>query len=236
MRRHSGVTAVVAVVAAAGIPSGCGAMTTTSTLTTQVPIPLTTSPASAAPTTSAAPSTPPPPPIAAPTVFTGWGDEILHIPKPAGATAVIATITGNAVAKNFDVRAIDGAQDRLVATRAPYHGSTLLDENGTTTTQLRVHSADSWTITLSDARSAPAFTTGYNGTGDTVLLHQGTGGSSAINATGTGSFIVKIYTAGRSATLVNQTAPWSGLVPLPSGISLIAVRAPGPWTVALAHP
>jgi len=235
MGRHSGVTAVVAVVAAAGILSGCGA-TTTSTLTTQVPIPLTTSPASAAPTTSAAPSPPPSRPIAAPTVFTGSGDEILHITKPAGATVVIATITGNAVAKNFDVRALDGAQDHLVATKAPYHGSTLLDENGTTTTQLRVHSAGSWTITLSDARSAPAFTTGYDGTGDTVLLHQGTGGSSAINATGTGPFIVKIYTAGRSATLVNQTAPWSGLVPLPSGLSLLAVRAPGAWTVALAHP
>jgi hypothetical protein len=235
MRRKSSVGTAAAVLAVVGILSGCDAMTTQSTLTTQVPTLSTAAPTSSAAPTSATPTAPPPPPIAAPVVYTGSGDAILHITKPAGATAVIVTIVGNQVAKNFDVRAVDGAQDHLVATTAPYHGSTLLDAAGTTTTQLRVHSAGSWSITLADARSAPVFAAGYNGEGDAVVLHQGQGGSTTINATGSGPFLVKVYAAGRTATLVKQTAPWSGIVPLPSGIALLAVRAPGPWTMAVTH-
>jgi hypothetical protein len=206
----------------------------------------------AAPTTatSAAPSStpartsaqeyvlPPPapeaPPIPEPTVYRGAGDGVLTISKPAGTTAVIATVVGNAEARNFDVRAIDGAQDHLVTTTSPYTGSTLLDADGTTTRQLRVHAVGAWMITLTDPRSAPVFSLSYGGTGDAVVLHSGTGGQAVINAANAGTvLLVRTYSAGQVNDIVKQTGPWSGIVPWPAGPSIVVVRAVGPWSITV---
>jgi len=48
-----------------------------------------------------------------PTVFTGAGDDVVAITKPAGATVVIATITGNDAGRYFGVKALDGDMDTL---------------------------------------------------------------------------------------------------------------------------
>jgi hypothetical protein len=188
---------------------------------------------SAAPTTVALAA---PRPIAPPTSYSGAGNVVLTIAKPAGSSAVIASIAGNAGGHNFDVRAVDGAHDHLVATTAPYNGSTLLDAAGTTTHQLRVHAVGAWLIRLTDVRSAPSFTVGYRGSGDAVLLHVGPGGSGLVAAQGAGhSFVVRAYRAGRATAVVDETGPWSGNVRWPSGDAIVTVRAVGPWTITVDH-
>jgi hypothetical protein len=223
------------------------AQTTGVSVSTSAPASSSAAPATAhssAPTSTAARSTPqeyvlPPPapeapPIPPPTVYRGAGDGVLTISKPAGTTAVIATVVGNAEARNFDVRAIDGAQDHLVTTTSPYTGSTLLDADGTTTRQLRVHAVGAWTITLTDPRSAPVFSLGYSGSGDAVVLHSGTGGQAVINAANAGSvLLVRTYSAGRVNDIVKQPGPWSGTVPWPAGPSIVVVRAVGPWSITV---
>lgn len=203
----------------------------------------TTADSSAPSSTPAPPATqgyvlPPPapeaPPIAPPVAYHGNGDAVLHISKPAGTTAVIATVIGNGGARNFDVRAIDGAQEHLVTTTAPYAGSTLLDADGTSTTQLRVHAVGAWLIKLTDPRSAPVFSLGYSGSGDSVVLYSGTGGQAVINAENAGTVIlVRTYLAGQVNDIVKQPGPWSGTVPWPAGPSIVVVRAVGPWSITV---
>jgi len=229
-RVGSGAVALVAV----GLLAGCSATSAQATRTTRLPAVATTAAPSTA-SSSAARSTPPPLPIAHPTVFTGSGNAVVPITKPAGATAVIATITGNQVAKHFDVRALDGYQSQLVATTAPYHGSTLLDPLGTTTTQLRVHAIGPWTITLSDARSAPVFTAGYRGSGDVVLLDESKGRTATISVAGSGPFRIGMYGNDRAYRPISETGPWSGTVAWPTGVSLVAVQATGAWSIAFSQ-
>lgn len=235
MRRMKRVGAVAAALVVAGLSSGCSTTSAQASRTTPVSTLATTTSSSKAGPTSATKSMPPPPPIASPTWFSGSGDAIVPITKPAGSTAVIATITGNQYGKHFDVRALDGYQTQLVATTAPYHGSTLLDPLGTTTTQLRVHAIGPWTITLSDARSAPIFTAGYRGSGDVVLLDESRGRTATISVGGSGPFRISMYGNGRAYRPIIETGPWSGTVAWPTGVGLVAVQATGPWTISFSE-
>jgi hypothetical protein len=218
--------------------AGCGVLGKTA-----APLPAAASASLPAPSTSSSPSpappsadVPPPAPIAASTVFSGSGDAVVRISKPAGTTTVIATISGNAAGKNFDVRGLDGEQDHLVAATAPYRGATLLDPDGGNTTQLRVHASGPWSITLADPRTAPVFTDGFSGTGDAVLVHDGAGGTAGMQATGSsGTFAVRLYSDGRSTDLIRAPAPWTGQVHWPSGLGLVAISAPGPWSISIDH-
>jgi hypothetical protein len=226
---------VVPLIAVAAL-GGCGVL---GTPTAALPAAATTSaPARPSPTTPAPvppSSAPAPAPVAPPTVFSGSGDAVVPVSKPAGATTVIATITGNADGKNFDVRALDGEQDRLVTTTAPYRGSTVLDPLGGATSQLRVHASGPWSITLSDPRSAPVFTDGFSGTGDEVLVHDGAGGAAGMQAGDGGTFAVRLYSDGRETDLIRATAPWTGQVRWPEGLELVAVTAIGPWSISIDH-
>lgn len=242
--------AVVVALAMAGLVSGCsgldGLSTASSSSAPSSSVPSSSSGAAAtsaggrvtAPSTSSAAVVPLPSsrPVAAPLTYTGAGSGVLTIAKPAGASTVMVTIVGNASGKNFDVRAIDGAQDHLVATTSPYSGSTLLDAAGTTTHQLRVHAVGAWSLTLTDVRSAPSFTIGYRGTGDAVLLHVGPAGSGVVQAEGSGTpFTVRSYGAGRATVLASGTAPWSGTVRWAAGDAIVTVRASGPWSITVDH-
>lgn len=183
--------------------------------------------ASAAPTTTAAPI---PPPV----TYTGSGDDVVSITKPAGV--VIATIAGNKGRHdNFIVQGIDGDQDLLVNVTDPYSGSTLLDANGGNTTQLKVTAHGPWTITLTDIRSAPDLNPGANtGTGDTVLKYLGAAGKATIAGNAAkDNFIVQQYTGSGQELLVNETDPYQGTVPLAAGPALVTVKATGPWSIGV---
>lgn len=241
--------AAVVVLALAGLTSGCSRLdvfstasssssSVTSSASSEAGISTSAQATTAASPTASAAVVPLPSarPVAAPRTYNGAGSGVLTIAKPAGASAVIVTIAGNATGKNFYVRAIDGAQDRLVATTSPYRGSTLLDAAGTTTHQLRVHAVGAWSITLTDVRSAPSFTIGYRGTGDAVLLHVGRGGSGPVQAEGARTpFFLWIHRGDRVSRLVDGTAPWSGDVRWPGGTVIVTVRAVGPWSITVDH-
>jgi len=235
MRRTRRFGAVAGGLVVLALVAGCGIKANPSAM----PIPSVTddSPpaSSSAAASSTAVTTPPPPPIAPPTVFSGNSDAVVPITKPAGATAVVATVSGNAAWKNFDVRAIDGAQDHLVATTAPYHGSVLLDGHGGNTTQLRGHAFGPWTITLTDARSAPVLGPSYSGDGDTVLLYPGGGGNAVIQGGASGSTLtITLLAAGRmGGPLVKATAPYSGIVRWPASSALVIVSAVGAWSIGI---
>ena len=203
-----------------------------------------TSAAQSAPSSSSAPSavsvaSPIPPsaaPIAPPTVFSGVGSATVAITKPAGTTAVIATITGNQYSHHLGVRALDGSQQHLVESDYPYTGSTLLDGDGGNTTKLFVHAYGPWSITLSDPRTAPVFDHAYNGSGDTVLVYQGKGGTATVSGGAQGTtFQVRSYSAGRpGGYLVTSTSAYSGQINWPSGTAVIAVRATGAWSISIS--
>lgn len=183
----------------------------------------------AAPTTTAAP-------IPAPSVYTGTGDDVLSITKPASDGPVVATIKGNAGGvNNFAVQGMDGDKDLLVNTTDPYSGSTLMDIQGGTTTQLQVTATGPWSITLSDPRSAPALNPGANsGTGDTVLVYRGGTSKAAITGgTGVSNFAVIEYNDSGENLMVNETNPYQGTVPLAAGPAIVAVTATGPWSMAV---
>lgn len=228
----------MAAVGALGLLAGCSAGTSpqaapvTSSAAASSSPPAVTIPAG----TPVTPSLPAPVPIAPPVTYSGVGDSNLRITKPAGATTVIATITATVAGHYFGVRALDGEQDHLVQTIGPYHGATLLDAHGGATTQLHVHAYGPWTITLSDPRTAPVFTSGYAGTGDTVLIYEGKVGSGAVAGTGSTAspFDVTVYSAGAAGQrLVHATGPYNSAVRWPSGPALIAVAAVGSFTIAI---
>jgi hypothetical protein len=170
-----------------------------------------------------------------PTVFTGSGDDVVTITKPAGATVVIATITGNDAGRYFGVKAVDGDMDTLVNTTDPYNGTTLLDANRGGTTQLQVQAVGPWSITLTDMRSAPTFTSAapQTGAGDAVLIYQGSRGVARIQGNAEGRYFgVKAYGSGGAGnSLVNTTDPYTGSVPMPAGPAIVVVTANGDWSI-----
>ena len=175
-------------------------------------------------------------PIAAPTVFTGSGSATVPITKPAGTTAVIATITGNQYSHHLGVRALDGTQQHLVESDIPYSGSTLLDGDGGTTTKLFVHAYGPWSITLSDPRTAPVFDHAYNGTGDTVLVYEGKGGTATVSGGTQGSTLqIRAYSGGRPAGyILSAPAPYNGQLHWSGGTVLITVRTIGAWSISIS--
>jgi hypothetical protein len=157
------------------------------------------------------------------------------ITKPAGATIVVATITGGAAGYFFGVSGVDGSKEVLVGTKGVYRGVTLLDEDGGKTTALHVFSRGPWTITLSDPRSAPLFTGSFSGSGDTVGVYQGNGGTATVTGGIAGDlFRITAYGAGRLVgTLFSSTDGASHPVHWPGGVALIKVRAVGPWAISI---
>lgn len=228
----AGVVGVLSLLAACGSTGQDSAAT--------APAPATSAPALPTTVTVTAPVTQEaPPPVAAsipdPVVYTGVGETYLTISKPAGTSVVIATITGNAVGRYFGVRALDGDKDKLVETNSPYSGSTLLDAHGGNTTRLYIKAWGSWTIKLSDPRSATVFGHDESGSGDTVLAYQGAGGRAVISGGQPGTmFRVTAFGAGALAgDLAWDKAPFDQTVRWPGGTALIAVRATGPWSITV---
>jgi hypothetical protein len=180
--------------------------------------------------------TPAPPVVAAPTVFEGTGDSVVQITKPAGATVVIASVTGNAAGRYFGVKAVDGDQDTLVNTTDPYTGDTLMDGGTGGTTMLQVTAVGPWKITLTDLRSAPRFTGAHSGTGDAVMIYEGSGRIAAITGNAAGRYFgVKAYgSSGSGGGIVNTTDTYTGTVPFPAGPVIVVVTAVDGWTISVS--
>jgi len=167
-----------------------------------------------------------------PTVFSGSGDDVVSITKPPGVDVAVATITGSG-RSNFVVKALDGDQDLLVNTIGAYSGSRLMDTHVGGTTQLQVTSSGDWTITLSDPLIAPVLNAGPNsGTGDAVLLYQGSRSKATISGQSDSNFVVQEYSASGQDLLVNEIGAYEGTVPL-AGPAFVEVQSEGTWSITV---
>ena len=111
-----------------------------------------------------------------------------------------------------------------------------MDANVGGTTSLQVTAVGPWSITLTDLRSAPTFSSGaYTGSGDAVAIYQGTGRIAAITGNAEGRYFgVKAYGSGGSGGgLVNTTDPYTGTVPWPTGPVIVVVTATGDWSITV---
>lgn len=184
----------------------------------------------AAPRTTTVPAPPPVPPAA---VYSGSGDDVVAIVKPTTG-AVLAAITGNDAGRYFGVKGLDGGEDTLVNTTEAYVGTTLMDLRGGETTQLQVTAEGPWTITLNSVATATRFTTTFSGAGDGVIIYDGLAGVAEITGNDASSYFgVSVYSDTESDNLVNTTEAYSGRVPIPAGIVLVAFTATGPWTITV---
>lgn len=174
-----------------------------------------------------------------PTSFSGTGDSVVRITKPAGlpSSLVAVTVKGNSGSRYFGVKGVDGDQDTLVNTTDPYNGTTLMDVNGGNTTELQVQATGVWSITISDIRAMPTFSppAPATGAGDAVLVYQGASGIGTIKGnSGSRYFGVRVYTGSDDNSLVNTTDPYTGSVPWPAGPAIVVVTATGGWSISVA--
>ena len=111
----------------------------------------------------------------------------------------------------------------------------LLDADGGETTQLQVTAAGPWTITLNSMDAAPRFTDTFRGEGDGIVIHEGNRRRVA-KITGNQKhehFAVEAYSGQGNDLLVNTTDPYTGRVPFPGGVVVVAVTATGAWSITV---
>jgi hypothetical protein len=218
-----------------GIPSD---LPSPPTDTANLPSTLPSESPSASPSPSPSPSPPPKPKPKPPVAkYSGVGDDVISIHKPASVDLVTATSTGGE--NNFVIEAKGPNDDDqlLVNTIGNYHGTTLMDaQQGEESTTLQVSATGSWSIILRPTWTAQHYTGGtFNGTGDSAVIVSD---SSLFKASFSGpptedNFVVEEYTnGGDDNLLVNVVnANYHGTVPL-SPPGLIMVTAAGPWSMS----
>jgi hypothetical protein len=198
--------------------------------------PQTTSPTEA-PSADAATSgplaTPPPGSKKVVRTYKGNGSKVLKINKPglaSGPLLLAATYTGGG---NFSVFALDASlhrSDILVNVVGKYHGTTLLDGQGTETRSVKIQAHGPWTVKLEQVAMARRVSTHAKGRGDDVLLYTGTNGVATFGYRGTLNFVVT-YGDASKGVLVDEIGRFLGQVPIKKGPVLIDVKANGPWTL-----
>lgn len=173
-------------------------------------------------------------PAPKPRTYRGTGDRILKVRKPEdGPVAVVATHTGSS---NFQIEAIgaegpDAAQ-LLVNEIGRYTGTTLMDvEDGQDTTRIKVTADGSWRLKLTPLAALPKFTAKKAGSGDAVLVYQGTDGTASFRHTGQSNFIVSVYTGDGGDQLVNEIGRYAGEDFMPEGPAVVEITADGRWSI-----
>ncbi|GAA2557200.1 TM2 domain-containing membrane protein YozV [Neomicrococcus aestuarii] len=163
----------------------------------------------------------------------GTGDTVIKL--PAGVTTAMVTATYNGEG-NFAVIGLDEANDStdlLVNTIGSYKGTTALGVNAFQEVKsLQVQASGPWTLSIETLGNAKAFAS--KGSGDAVMLYEGSSATLTATHRGEGNFAVfeendELFNMG---LLVNEIGNYSGTVPLSSGPSLIIVQADGSWTLA----
>ncbi|MER5264674.1 hypothetical protein ABTZ99_21625 [Actinosynnema sp. NPDC002837] len=196
------------------------AATRTSTTTA---VPATTTSVFATTTTTI----PPPPP---PSVFTGVGDDVITLDRPAGVKVVkfeCPVCSGNTVLKS------DGFESLLVNEIGAYSGTRWLDiRDGARTSTLTVNATGSWTVTVGGLEVAEIAQGPMSGTGDAVLIYSGAGKKARITNVGESNFAVHAVSLqeSRIKLLVNHIGGYEGTVPL-TGPAVIQVTSGGNWTI-----
>jgi hypothetical protein len=227
--------------AAQSVPA---ATSTTAGSATSAPAASSTSAAPASTTPKPTPTTPdvtsttPPPtvaPPADPVMYSGSGDSILQIAKPAGLTGAVLVSLTHSGASNFAVWALDDdlqETDLLANVIGAYDGTVLLDKDGGETSRLEITADGAWTVAVRDVRSATQLpAAGLSGSGPDVVLWLGqSAGTATFSHQGESNFAVWFY--GESTELlVNEFGAYEGTTRLPAGPAFLQIEADGAWQV-----
>jgi hypothetical protein len=171
-------------------------------------------------------------PVTPPKVYTGKGDDVVKIDKPAGAAIVTFTCakcSGNTIVQS------NGADSLLVNTIGSYSGKKAIDVmSGSTTSQLTIKATGSWKVTVGglDQATQASGTAPISGKGDDVIELAGNSTTAAITNHGDANFIVQdTPTDGGFPDLaVNTIGSYTGTVPL-AAPTLVQVTSDGTWSI-----
>ena len=193
---------------------------TTATPTTTKVAPTTTSSVKPTPTTTAAPAYQP----IETKNYTGSGDDVITIEKPADKAALLA-FSCPGCSSNVAVKT---DSDLLVNEIGAYTGTHLIDiRNGEQTTTVEITADSDWTLDISDISLAPE--TGA-GTGDSVIWVR-TGTKVAVTHDGTSNFAINAASADNGIDLlVNEIGPYTGTVRIYPP-TIMDITADGAWTI-----
>lgn len=169
--------------------------------------------------------------------YTGYGDDIVVLPKSQKAIMVTSKHSGSGHFSIVSRSANYGYGDLLVNTTGQYSGTTAvgvdLDEDPTGIFEIDANGP--WSITLKPIDAAP--TLKQAGTTDGVYKYNGSQKVAAIKHSSSGYFGVWQHYIDRSwgnrwswDLLVNEVGPYSGKRILNSGPSIVEIRSEGPWT------
>lgn len=176
-----------------------------------------------------------PTPIPQPIVLTGSGDAVVDIEKDDSAALVHITYTGssNFVVWNYGT---DGEKiDLLINTIGSYDGTRpldfLADEH---TARFTVESSGQWVIEvlpLQEIRTVNVPGT-FDGSGDDVINLSGSDPDLLkIDASQAKSnFVIWGYGNGMDL-LINEIAPYDGVIIAGKDTSILVIEAEGPWTI-----
>jgi hypothetical protein len=168
----------------------------------------------------------------------GTSDSVIDVTFPASKAALLhPTYNGDS---NFVVKGIDstgGAGDLFVNTIGHYDGVRLLNATTSATpARLQVQAQGPWSITISDANSAPvAMAPGhFDGIGDQVVIMRGSASTGHFHNTGDANFVVNSYSGSSRELLVNEIGAFDGTEIIPSGTILFEVQSNGGWSIDLS--
>lgn len=227
-------TTTVSEEASTTVDSGAPTTTAASTATTTSEAPTTTEPET--PATEATTTTTETPTTTQPAwesfAVEGQGDDVIDFTIPDDQPAVLElSHTGSA---NFALISYttDGEQiDLLVNTIGPYEGSRPINlQADELVAELEITADGSWSITALPLAELPTMDEAFEGTGDQVILYEGSGDRLTATHDGEANFAVWTWNTTDRDLLVNEIGPYQGTVRIDSATVLIEVVADGNWT------
>lgn len=182
--------------------------------------------------------------VPTPQVFTGTGDAVLDLDTWSTEEPGILHITGPSVYDNFVVQSYDeqGQQvDLLVNTIGAYDGYLPLNFfQGEQTSRLSISAGGAWTVEIVplslDTAHLLEVPGRYEGAGDDVVFLTGADPDLATVKSGSSSDNFAVWSYGDESgrdLLVNEIAPYEGVVVMPRDTYMLIVKAgqSGPWAV-----
>jgi hypothetical protein len=173
-------------------------------------------------------------PVPEPIYLSGSGDDVVDVDKWDGPAIARISYSGrsNFVVWNYGT---DGDKiDLLVNTVGDYQGTRPLDFLDTEhTARFQVESSGDWEISilpLSEIR-AEVVPSSFTGNGDEVIYLDGTPDLLRIDASSaTSNFVIWGY-GNRRDLLVNDIAPYDGVVIAGSNTAVLVIEAEGDWSI-----
>ncbi len=174
--------------------------------------------------------------VQSPIDLIGMGDSLVDVEKWEGPAVLHARYGGDSKFVVSSFNAAGQKIDVLVDTAGVYDGFRPLDFLGSEhTTRIEVKAEGAWHLELMPIQEVPNFEipSRVQKSGDFVFSISGaTPDTLRAENSARADFIVQGYSKnGRRDLLVNQRAPYTGTVLLPSDTAFIAVQAVGDWTI-----